>query len=87
VLPSPFTLQLLQAQARKRKRIQGYGRTQLVESSTGSVMKVRGKGLPGSFGILSVEDVFSASVLERDDQASDVLLPVRALMLNGKHNT
>jgi len=87
VLPGSITFQLLQAQAGKRQRIQGYRRTQLVESPTGPVMQVRGKSLPGSFGILSVEDVLGAPVLEGDDQASDILLSVRSLMLNGKHNT
>ena len=76
VLPSSVALQLLEAQSGKRKRIQRYGSTQLVEGSTGPAVQIRGKDLPSSLGILSIEDVFGASLLEGDDQAPAILLSV-----------
>lgn len=74
VLPGSIPLEFLQSQPGKRKRVQGDSCTQLIERLPGPLVQVRGKGLPGSFGILSVEDVFGTPVLEGDDQASGILL-------------
>jgi hypothetical protein len=38
MLSCSITLQLLQPETRKRKRVEGDGRTQLVESTTGATM-------------------------------------------------
>jgi hypothetical protein len=87
VLPGSIALQFLQSQTGKRKGVQGDSCAQLIESLSGPIVQVRGKGLPGSFGILSVEDVFGTPVLEGDDQASDILLCKGVLTLHVKHNT
>lgn len=75
VLPIPITLQFLEPQPGKGERFQGHGGSQLVEGLRGPGMKVRGKGLPGSPGILSVEDVLRALAFEGDDQTAFPFVP------------
>ena len=70
MLPSSISLQLLQPQARKRQGRQRHRRAQLIESSSSPRVELAWQDPPRRFGVLSVEDVLSPAVLERDDQAS-----------------
>jgi hypothetical protein len=86
VLPGPIALELLEAQAWKRERLQGHGRVQAIQALGALLVEARWQRSSCCLGVLTVEDVFGALVLERDDQACRLPLEAAVLTLHAKHN-
>lgn len=68
VLAGPIAPQLLEAQPWKREGLQGHGRVQAIQALGALLMEPRWQGSPCCLGVLTIEDILGALVLERNDQ-------------------